>query len=76
MARSPKTKAKVVKKVAKKPISKNKKVSGKAKLPVSYEDVCAAAKRLAGVANRTPVMTSRTLNRKTGAKIFLKCENY
>ena len=46
------------------------------KLPVTYEDVCKAAKRLKGVANRTPVMTSSTLDRLTGAKMFLKCENY
>jgi threonine dehydratase len=33
-------------------------------------------KRLAGVVNRTPVMTSRTLNERTGAEIFCKCENF
>jgi threonine dehydratase len=36
-------------------------------LPVSFEDVEAASKRLEGVANKTPVMTSRTLDEKTGA---------
>lgn len=41
-----------------------------------FERVLAAAKRLRGQANRTPVVTSRTLNQKVGAEIFLKCENY
>ncbi len=35
-----------------------------------------AAERLLGIANRTPVMTSRTLNRRTGREIYLKCENF
>jgi len=38
--------------------------------------VARAAKRLNGIANRTPVMTSRTLNQITGAEVFLKCENF
>ena len=71
---------KAAKKVAKKPISKTVTTSQdkakKLKLLVSYEDVCKAAKRLEGVANKTPVMTSRTLNKLTGAMIYLKCENY
>jgi threonine dehydratase len=44
-------------------------------LPVSYEDVVAAAARLRGVATRTPVVTSRTLDALVGASVFLKCEN-
>ncbi len=44
-------------------------------LPVSYADVAAAAERLAGHAHRTPVMTSRTVNARTGAEVFFKCEN-
>ena len=43
---------------------------------VTFDDVQAAAKRLDGQANRTPVMTSRTLNERVGAEVFLKCENY
>jgi len=43
---------------------------------VTVEDVRAAARRLDGIAHRTPVVTSRTLNQRTGAEIFLKCENY
>ena len=39
-------------------------------------DVHAAAERLRGVANRTPVNTSRTLDAMTGARVFLKCENF
>ncbi|MGA9943519.1 MAG: pyridoxal-phosphate dependent enzyme [Candidatus Cybelea sp.] len=31
---------------------------------------------MAGVANRTPVVTSRTLNERTDAQLFVKCENY
>lgn len=37
--------------------------------------VRAAAERIEGVATRTPVATSRTLNRETGAEVFVKCEN-
>lgn len=44
-------------------------------LPVSFDDVRAAAGRLAGVVHRTPVMTSRTVNELTGAQVFFKCEN-
>ena len=43
---------------------------------VTYADVEAAAKRLDGVAHRTPVLTSRTANAHTGAEIFFKCENF
>lgn len=45
------------------------------KLP-TYADVQEAATRLDGVANRTPVNTSRTLNDMLGAEIFFKCENF
>ena len=34
-----------------------------------------AAARLSGVAHRTPVMTSRTLDERCGARLFVKCEN-
>jgi threonine dehydratase len=37
--------------------------------------VRAAAERLLGVAHRTPVVTSRTLDARVGAAAFLKCEN-
>ncbi len=42
---------------------------------VAFEDVVAAAERLRGVAHRTPVVTSRTLDERTGSRAFLKCEN-
>lgn len=44
-------------------------------LPV-FEDVLAAAGRIDGQAHRTPVMTSRRIDRETGAKLFFKCENF
>jgi threonine dehydratase len=44
-------------------------------LPVGFEDIAAAGRRLAGVAHRTPVVTSRTLDLRTGGRGFLKCEN-
>ncbi len=42
---------------------------------VTYDDVARAAERLEGVAHRTPVATSRTLDGRLGAHLFLKCEN-
>ncbi|MEM5341998.1 threo-3-hydroxy-L-aspartate ammonia-lyase [Paraburkholderia azotifigens] len=46
------------------------------KLPLpTYDDVVAASKRLEGVAHRTPVLTSRTVNELFGAEVFFKCEN-
>ena len=44
-------------------------------LAVTYADVEAAARRLEGVANRTPVLTSRTFDERTDATVFFKCEN-
>ncbi|GAA1149541.1 pyridoxal-phosphate dependent enzyme [Kribbella jejuensis] len=43
---------------------------------LSLTDVQAAADRLAGVAHRTPVLTSRTLDERVGARVFLKAENF
>ena len=45
-------------------------------MTVTYEDVESAAERLEGVANRTPVVTSRTLDERLGARLFLKCESF
>jgi threonine dehydratase len=42
---------------------------------VTYDDVVAAAERLRGVAHRTPVAASRTLDERLSARLFLKCEN-
>jgi threonine dehydratase len=43
---------------------------------LSLDDVRAAAKRIHGVANRTPVLTSRTVDGLVGAEVFVKCENF
>ena len=45
-------------------------------LAITPADVDAAAQRLQGVAHRTPVLTSRTADEITGAKLFFKCENF
>jgi threonine dehydratase len=41
----------------------------------TFADVEAAAARLRGLAHATPVATSRTLDERLGARVFLKCEN-
>ena len=41
----------------------------------TYDDVVAAAGRIAGIAHRTPVLTSRILDEELGAQVFFKCEN-
>ena len=43
---------------------------------LTIHHVRAAARRLDGVAHRTPVLTSSTLDERTGARVFLKCENF
>ncbi len=43
---------------------------------IDIDDVRRAAATLAGVAHRTPVLTSRTLDARVGASLFLKCENF
>ncbi|MER6671383.1 pyridoxal-phosphate dependent enzyme [Amycolatopsis japonica] len=43
--------------------------------PVTIDDIRDAAARLAGVAHRTPVVRSRTLDELVGAEVFIKCEN-
>ena len=45
-------------------------------LAIAPDDITAAAARLAGVAHRTPVMTSSTADEITGAQLFFKCENF
>lgn len=42
---------------------------------LTVEAVREAAKRLSGVAHRTPVLTSSTLNERVGAEVFCKAEN-
>ena len=41
----------------------------------TFDDVESAARQIAGVAHRTPVATSRTVNARTGADVHFKCEN-
>ena len=42
---------------------------------ISFSDVQSAAQQITGVANRTPVVTSRTFNERVGYQVFFKCEN-
>lgn len=44
--------------------------------PVTLDDIRDAAQRLKGVAHRTPVLRSRTLDARVGAETLLKCENF
>jgi threo-3-hydroxy-L-aspartate ammonia-lyase len=45
-------------------------------LLIDLRDVREAAARLEGVAHRTPVLTSRTLEELTGAEVLMKAENF
>jgi len=45
-------------------------------LPVNAQDIAAAAARLEGHAHRTPVLTSRTVDARCGARVWFKCENF
>ena len=45
-------------------------------LAITFDDVAAAAQRLQGHAHRTPVLTSRTADERTGARVFYKAENF
>lgn len=44
--------------------------------PVNYADIEAAAVSLAGIAHRTPILTSKTVNNRTKCQVFFKCENF
>ncbi|MBB3212766.1 threonine dehydratase [Herbaspirillum sp. Sphag1AN] len=44
--------------------------------PLQFRHIQDAAKRIAGVAHRTPVLTSKTANALAGAELFFKCENF
>ena len=41
----------------------------------TFADIESAARQIAGAAHKTPVATSRTINERTGAELFFKCEN-
>jgi threonine dehydratase len=41
----------------------------------TFDDVESAARQIEGVAHRTAVVSSRTINTRSGAQLFFKCEN-
>ena len=41
----------------------------------TFDDLNAAARRLEGIAHRTPVLRSTSADESTGAQVFFKCEN-
>ena len=41
----------------------------------TYDDVVAAHERIRSFVHRTPVLTSRFMNERAGARLFFKCEN-
>jgi threonine dehydratase len=43
---------------------------------VTYDDIVDAAKQIEGVARRTPIMTSRTLDERLEARFYVKCESF
>ncbi|MET7247176.1 threo-3-hydroxy-L-aspartate ammonia-lyase [Methylobacterium sp. EM32] len=43
-------------------------------MSIAFADVEAASGRIAGIAHRTPVLTSRTADARTGATLFFKAE--
>ncbi|MDQ3758974.1 MAG: pyridoxal-phosphate dependent enzyme, partial [Actinomycetota bacterium] len=43
--------------------------------PITIANVRSAAERLAGIAYRTPVLSSPALDELAGAEVLLKCEN-
>ena len=45
-------------------------------IPIGYDDIRAAAERIAPWVHRTPVMSSRTIDARCGGTVFLKCENF
>lgn len=42
---------------------------------VTLSDIKAAAERIRGIARRTPVVESGSVNRRVGKRVFFKCEN-
>lgn len=42
----------------------------------TYKDVAEAHQRILPYLNKTPVLTSRTINELTGAQFYFKCENF
>ena len=50
-------------------------MTSRAAQPPTFDEVLAAAQRIAPFVHRTPVATCATLDRMAGARIVLKCEN-
>src|SRR3982074_3772513 len=50
-------------------------IESAAEFAIGLADVQAAAECLRGVANRTPVVMSRTVDALVGGQVFFKCEN-
>ena len=46
------------------------------KYAASIEDIRAAAERIEGVGNGTPIRTSKALDELAGRRLFFKCENF
>lgn len=44
-------------------------------MPLSFQDIQQAAKRIEPYIHHTPVLTNESLNTQVGAQVFLKCEN-
>ncbi|MDH4191327.1 MAG: threo-3-hydroxy-L-aspartate ammonia-lyase [Betaproteobacteria bacterium] len=44
--------------------------------PVDFDDLARAQERILPHVLRTPVLTSRTIDALTGARVFFKCENF
>lgn len=42
----------------------------------TFQNVLDAAQRLQGIAHRTPVLQSSSLNQQLQAQVFIKCENF
>ena len=49
--------------------------AGPSRPMIELDDVRRAAARLDGVAHRTPALSSRTLDERVGARVYLKAEN-
>ena len=42
---------------------------------LTFNEILAARQRIEGIAHRTPVLTSRSFNERSGCEVFFKCEN-
>src|SRR5918993_4173530 len=44
-------------------------------MSITVDDIRTAAQRIKPYIHRTPILTNESLNRRTGARVILKCEN-